>query len=554
MSFSHGDASRPSGGARMARTAGMLALFTLLSRLLGLVRDMGMAWLVGCGPVADALVAALRLPHLLRRLLGEGSLSMTLTAWLVRHDVAHGREDLLPALASGLFRRLVLLLGGLVLLGMLAAPQLLAFLAPALSPEALAEGSRLLRLCLPYVLLAGLAALGMAVLHCREVFWLPALSPVIFNVVVISAMLAGWLAGGTEAVPAALAAGMSAGGLAQWLAQWGYARHAFPATATKRPTAAPSGRELWGCLGRLPLGLLGAAAPQLVMLAAMGLAVGSQIAGLYYAERLLELPLGLIGTCLGMASLPRLSRLAGEKDFAAFQRDMALALRWATLLSLPAAAGLWAVGPCLVDVLLHHGEFDAAGVRQVTLALWAYLPCLPACAVSRCLLAGCNALGDVRLTALSSLLAVVFTLAGGAWLLHSMARDIYFCLPAAAASAALWGQTFWLWRGLRRHLRPLLPAPALLDGRACLRHILAAGAAGAGALAVLRLCGMVCPLQDLLSVMPVLLPGVPAVVALVLSVGAGCCAWGGVLVLLGDADMRMLAHKLRTKLQGDSRS
>ena len=553
MSLSHGNALRPSGGARMARTAGMLALFTLLSRLLGLVRDMGMAWMVGCGPVADALVAALRLPHL-RRLLGEGSLSMTLTVWLVRHDVAQGQGDPLPALASGLFRRLVLVLGGLVLLGMLAAPQLLAFLAPALSPEALAEGSSLLRLCLPYVLLAGMAALGMAVLHCREVFWLPALSPVIFNVVVISAMLAGWLAGGTETVPAALAAGMSAGGLAQWLAQWGYARHVFPATAMERPAAAPSGRELWGCLGRLPLGLLGAAAPQLVMLAAMGLAVGSQIAGLYYAERLLELPLGLIGACLGMASLPRLSRLAGEKDFAAFRRDMALALRWATLLSLPAAAGLWAVGPCLVDVLLHHGEFDATGVRQVTLALWAYLPCLPACAVSRCLLAGCNALGDVRLTALSSLLAVVFTLAGGAWLLHSMARDIYFCLPAAAASAALWGQTVWLWRGLRRRLRPLLPAPALLDGMACLRHVLAAGAAAAGALVVLRLCGMVCPLQELLSVVPVLLPGLPAMAGLALSIGAGCCAWGSALVLLGDADTRMLAHKLRTKLQGDSRS
>ena len=516
MSLSHGDAPRPSGGGRMARTAGMLALFTLFSRLLGLVRDMGMAWLVGCGPVADALVAALRLPHLLRRLLGEGSLSMTLTAWLVRHDVAHGREELLPALASGLLRRLVLALGGLVLLGMLAAPQLLAFLAPALSPEALAEGSRLLRLCLPYVLLAGLAALGMAVLHCREVFWLPALSPVIFNVVVISAMLAGWWAGGTEAVPAALAAGMSAGGLAQWLAQWGYARHVFPAAKAKRPAAVPSGRELWGCLGRLPL--------------------------------------GLIGACLGMASLPRLSRLAGEKDFAAFRQDMALALRWATLLSLPAAAGLWAVGPCLVDVLLHHGEFDATGVRQVTLALWAYLPCLPACAVSRCLLAGCNALGDVRLTALSSLLAVVFTLAGGAWLLHSMARDIYFCLPAAAASAALWGQTLWLWRGLRRRVRPVLPAWALLDGMACLRHVLAAGGAAAGALAVLRLCGMACPLREPLSVVPVVLPGLPAAGALALSIGAGCCAWGGVLILLGDADMRMLAHKLRTKSQGDSRS
>ena len=71
---------------------------------------------------------------------------------------------------------------------------------------------------------------------------------------------------------------------------------------------------------------------------------------------------------------------------------------------------------------------------------------------------------------------------------------------------------------------------------------------------VLRLCGMVCPLQELLSVVPVLLPGLPAMAGLALSIGAGCCAWGSALVLLGDADTRMLAHKLRTKLQGDSRS
>ena len=89
---------------------------------------------------------------------------------------------------------------------------------------------------------------------------------------------------------------------------------------------------------------------------------------------------------------------------------------------------------------------------------------------------------------------------------------------------------------------------------ACLRHVLAAGAAAAGALIVLRLCGMVCPLQELLSVVPVLLPGLPAMAGLALSIGAGCCAWGSALVLLGDAATRMLAHKLRTKLQGDSRS
>ena len=457
-------------------------------------------------------------------------------------------------LAAGLFRRLALVLGALVLLGLPAAPWLLGLLAPALDPGAVAEGARLFRLCLPYVLLAGLAALGMAVLHCREVFWLPALSPVIFNVVVIGSMLAGWLCGGTEAVPAALALGMSAGGLAQWLAQWGYARHVFPSAAPRAVRAAPSGRELWACLGRLPLGLLGAAAPQLVMLAAMGLATGSQIAGLYYAERLLELPLGLIGVCLGMASLPRLSRLAADKDLTAFRQHMALALRWATLLSLPAALGLWAVAPCLVEALLHHGEFDGRGVEQVTLALWAYLPCLPACAVSRCLLAGCNALGAVRLTAFSSLLAVVFTLAGGAGLLHSMGRDISFCLPALAAGAALWVQTCWLWRGLRSRLRAGLAGTCLLDARACLRHALAACAAAAAALWALRLCGRPCPLTEALSGLPALLPGLPVAVALGLAIAAGGLAWAVVLVLLGDADARTLVRRLRGKFQGESRS
>lgn len=550
----HGTAACPPAGGRLARTAGMLALFTLLSRVLGLVRDTGMAWLVGCGPLADALVAALRLPHLLRRLLGEGSLSMTLTAWLVRRDGGRESGALLPALAAALFWRLALALGALVLLGILAAPQLLACLAPALTPDALAGGSRLLRLCLPYVLLAGLAALGMAVLHCREIFWLPALSPLLFNGVVISAMLGGWMLGGTAAVPVALAAGMSLGGLAQWLAQWGYVRRVLPAAAPPDPAAMPSGRELWACLGRLPLGLLGAAAPQLVMLAAMGLAAGSQIAGLYYAERLLELPLGLIGVCLGMASLPRLSRLAGEKDFGTFRRDLALALRWGTLLSLPAAAGLWAVAPCLVEALLHHGQFDAAGVRAVTLALWAYLPCLPACALSRCLLAGCNALGAVRLTAASALLALLFALAGGAGLLHSMARDMNVCLPAAAASAALWLQALCLWRGLRLRLRPYLPGTCLLDRQAVARHALAALAAAAAALVALRLCGMPCPLQGALSAVPVLLPGLPVAVPLALAIAAGCLAWACVLVLCGDADARTLLHRLRAKLQGDSRS
>ena len=572
----------------LARTAALLGGFALFSRLLGLVRDMSMAWLLGAGAAADALVAAMRLPHVLRRLLGEGSLSMTLTASLVRLRQGYGfpnglrldadgaaetsGTEALRLLARAMSLRLGLILLLLTLLGLAAAPWLARMLAPGFSGPELERTVVLLRLCLPYVLAAGMAALGMALLHSMGVFWLPALSPALFNLVMLLAAVAAAL--GLCPPAEALAVGMLCGGLAQWLAQWLAVRRLLPQNAPRthaeaacegrtggQPAAstgdARAEREItagaWRCLALLPGGVLGAAAPQLAMLAAMTLASGlgqGQVAALYYAERLLELPLGLVGVCLGMASLPTLSLLAAEKDFIQFSAQLSTALRLTAMLSLPAAAGLWAVGPQLVAGLLGHGAFDSQAARDTGLALLAYVPGLPAFACNRSLLAACNALGLVRRTAMSALWAVGGTLAAGLVLTRVLGPQHSGMAPALAVSLGLWLQCGLLLRLLQRALPDGPKGPDSNDGdrmrpavskRFCMppwlpgwkdlwRHVLAGGLAGLAAEGLVRFA-------EPLGLWP----------SLCLAITGGVLAWMLCLGILRDPDMALLAGRLRKK-------
>jgi putative peptidoglycan lipid II flippase len=560
-------------GSGIARTAALLGGFALVSRVLGLLRDMSMAWLVGGGAAADALVAAMRLPHVLRRMLGEGSLSMTLTASLVHlerlgHAPAHAsgnatglqRSRSMRMLAQALALRLGLVLALLTVLGMVAAPLLADVLAPGFYGPERQEAIYLLRICLPYTLAAGMAALGMALLHSLGVFWLPAVSPALFNIVILLFAAAAGL-GLLPAAPA-LAVGMLCGGLAQWFAQWLAVRRLLPPVHAGQSAEHPSGQVAlrtraaslaWECLGRLPAGLLGASAPQLAMLAAMSLASSlgrGQVAALYYAERLLELPLGLVGVCLGMASLPTLSRLAAAKDFTLFAEQLRTALRLTLLLILPSAAGLWAVGPRLVEGLLRHGAFGDNAAYETGLALWAYLPGLPAFAVNRSLLAACNALGEVRRTAASAVWAVVATLAVGAALVHSLSGSLGVMAPALAVSLGLWLQCGLLLYILASSLKKNSLGAAAdsstgssagpFAGLACLpgaASVLRQGAAAAATalvawqlLAHLRGCGIW--------------------LELAVAITGGAAAWLLCLLALRDGDALAAARALQIRLRG----
>ncbi|MCL2122582.1 MAG: murein biosynthesis protein MurJ, partial [Desulfovibrionaceae bacterium] len=281
-----------------------------------------MAWLLGGGPLADALALALRLPNMARRLLGEGTLSMSLTAGFSRSvtstDVQPGPDEYarLSRLAAAIGMRLAAVLGCIVLLGEALAQPLMALLTPGLQAEFAAHSAFLLRICLPYVFFAGMAALTMALLHSLRSFLLPSLSPVFFNLTVIA--FAGLAALGLADPALLLALGVLCGGLVQCLSQ-SIALHRLgvdlrhTCSGRLENTAA---RDLRHNLRRLLLSIAGAAAPQLSMLGAAVLAswlpTGS-IAALYYAERILEFPLGLAGTAPGMASLPSLAALAAAQ-------------------------------------------------------------------------------------------------------------------------------------------------------------------------------------------------------------------------------------------------
>ena len=542
--------SPSSSGHSLLRTTALVGTAALFSRVLGFVRDMAMAWLLGNSLAADALVMALRLPHVLRRLLGEGALSMSLTA-----DFVHGGHEgpaappasfsaafstpAAPLPPLGLARavglRLALLLGLAVLLGEVLARPLALLLAPGQMHDLALMDSAvpLLRLCLPYAFTAGMAALGMALLHSMGRFLLPALMPAVFNsIVLIFAALAA-----LDMAPAAwlLALGVCCGGLAQWLAQavalrlWLPSRKDAPGAWTPPPAGAAR-----RCLTRLPGAVLGAAAPQLAMLGGMVVASWlpqGSVAALYYAERLLELPLGVAGAALGIASLPALSRLAAEERHEEFAAAANQALRLSLCVTLPAMTGLLAVGTPLVQTLFARGAFEADAVQATVLALAGYAPGLPAYGLTRPLLAACQARRRVRACAVSGLAAVLAAVAVSAVLALALPTPLMLLAPPLGVSLGLWVQTALLFRCVRSadsDGTANMPAlPVSVDGCGLAQQALAALGTGLAAWAVT-------------------LAPLPAWLCLVLAVPAGAGLYALALHALGNADFAALLAKRKT--------
>lgn len=473
----------------LLRVGALVGLAAIGSRVLGFVRDMGMAWLLGNTPAADALVVALRLPHVLRRLVGEGSLSFTLTADLTRH-AEHGLDA--HAIARAVEWRLALWLGLCLLLAEAAARPLAALLAPGMAHDAslMHESASLLRLCLPYAFTAALTACAMARLHARGHFLLPALTPAVFNVVVLCAigLAASPLAAQADAAlrPAQsalwIAGGVLCGGGMQWLllavAEARVRRNAAPASVQGAPVAKNASdrardrasksasnnastndsvntREARRALARLPAGLLSAGAPQLCMLIAMTAASWlpqGGLAALYYAERLIELPLGAAGAALGIAALPTLAQRAAAQDHAAFARITRASLELSLCLTLPAAAGLLALAEPMVQVLFARGAFDAAAVSATALALCGYAPAVPAFALTRPLLAACQAAQLTRVSAWSGALAIGVTSVGGVLACGLLPSSVALLGPALSVTVALWAQCVFLYGRLSRRL------------------------------------------------------------------------------------------------------
>ena len=407
------DPDRAARGARLAASAGVVGAATLASRLLGLVRDQVLAYRFGAGDAMDAFNVAARIPNLMRDLFAEGAMSAAFVPTFMRRLTQDGRR---PALLLGnqAINALIAATGAVVVAGILFAEPLVRTLAGDYAdvPGKLELAVQLTRILLPVLTLVAVAAAMMGMLNSLDRFFVPALSPAMYNV--------GIIAGGALLVPlmpglgldpiVAVAVGALLGAVGQVALQ-------VPALYAEgfryRPALDPSDRWLRDILRLMGPGTLAGAAVQINLLVNMVLAASEgtgAVSWLSYAFRVMYLPIGLFGVSVAAAAVPLLSRHGAQKDVGGMRDTVSRALRLTLAINLPATVGLMVLGVPIVEVIFERGAFTAADTSATAAALLLYAPGLAGYAAVRIAVPCFYALGSSRTPAAISVAAVTLNI------------------------------------------------------------------------------------------------------------------------------------------------
>ena len=390
----------------LVRAAAVVGSNTMLSRVLGFVRDVAMANVLGAGVVSDAFFVAFKLANFLRRLFAEGAFNAAFVPMVSRALEAGGRADA-RRFAGEAFAGLTLVLVLVVIAAELFMPQLVGVLAGGYGADdpRLPLAVQLSHITFPYILLISLAALLGGMLNAVGRFGAAAFAPVLLNVVLIAALLASpWLPVG----PAhALAWGVAIAGVAQLAFLTRAAARAEMLPTLTRPRWNPRIRRL--ALLVLP-GALGAGVAQVNMLVdlwfASHLPPGAQ-SYLFYADRLNQLPLGVVGIAVGTALLPVLSREVAAGDALQARGTLNRAIQLALLLTLPATAALVLIAQPIVVGLFERGAFDAEASRATAATVQAFAVGLPAYVLVKVMAPAFFAREDTRTPVLVAAAALV---------------------------------------------------------------------------------------------------------------------------------------------------
>ena len=443
----------------LIKSASVVSLLTLVSRITGLVRELLIASAFGASAMTDAFNVAFRIPNLFRRLFAEGAFSQAFVPVLAASREQAGEEAthrLIDRVATALLAVLLLT----CLAGVLGAPWLVMALASGLgqSPDAEAAAVLMTRWMFPYIAFMSLVSLSSGILNTWRRFAVPAATPVLLNLAMIGAAWWGapWLGAQGIAPIFALAGGVMLGGVLQLGVQ-------VPALA--RLGLLPRLKFSWtGCLDawqdagtRRILRLM---APALlgVSVAQISLLINTQIAShlppgsvswLSYADRLMEFPTALLGVALGVVLMPQLSAARAAGDDARYGTLLDTGLRLVLLLALPCAVALLLFAYPLVAVLFHYGAFQGRDVSQTALALMGYGVGLVGLVAIKVLAPGFYANQDTRTPVKIAMAVLVLTqVLNGVlvpWLAHA---GLAWSIGVAALVNAA-----WLWWGLRRQGR-----------------------------------------------------------------------------------------------------
>lgn len=356
---------------QVVRALGSIGAATLASRVLGFVRDMVVALTFGAGGVTDAFVVAFRIPNVLRRLLGEGALSTAVIPVFTEYTVTRSREDFVRMLRAVLAAAL-LVLSLTTAVGLVAAPAILRLIAPGFmgDPAQASLALLLTRVMFPYLILVGLGALAMGVLNTHGRFFAGAIGPAVLNVGMIGTVLL--LASRVEPPILALAVGVLVGGIAQVLVQLPSLRRCGYLVAPSFDLRHPALRRVARLLLPSVFGLAAVQVTILVNTVLASLLPAGSISFLYYADRVMEFPLGIFGVALASASLPAMSRAAASGDGQGIGKTLTFALGLSFYVAVPAAVGLVLFRVPIVRVLFERGEFTAADTVATAQALTGY--------------------------------------------------------------------------------------------------------------------------------------------------------------------------------------
>lgn len=452
----HEDKSAGAGqgvsGLRLMLSTSVVSGMTLLSRILGLVRDIVFARFFGASLVMDAFLVANRIPNMLRRFFAEGAFSQGFVPVMARYREKQSQEEAREFVdaVAGTFGGILFLV---TLIGVIAAPLLVAVVAPGFIGE---DGrfdlaTLMLRFTFPYLFFVSLTAFAGGVLNTYGRFGVPAFTPVILNVVLIAAAI--WLAPLLDEPGMALAYAVLVAGLLQLLFQIPFL---LRIRALPRPKWAIGHAGVRRVMTLMLPAIFGSSVAQINMLLggiiASMLGVG-KISLLYYSDRLMEFPLGLFGIALATVTLPYLSRQYANESHDGFSATIDWSMKLVLLVAVPAALGLIVLAEPLVATIFFGGVFSVDDVRMTALALQAFSVGLVGFSFVKILAPAYFAREDTRTPVRFGLiaLAVNFLLSISlVWYLMRIGYAGTHAGLALAISVAALLNAFLLYRGLRR--------------------------------------------------------------------------------------------------------
>jgi putative peptidoglycan lipid II flippase len=400
------------GGARLTSGARRLSALTMLSRLLGLVREQVFAITLGAGVYSDAFLAAFRIPNLLRDLFAEGALSTAFVPTYIATLRQKSREAAF-ALANRVMSTLTIYLGLVALVGIAFPEPVVRLVATGFSPEKAALCATLVQIMMPFLPTISLAVVAMGALNAERKFTAPGLASSMFNLVAIAGGVAVWLWGPSpEAAVMTWAVLTLGGGLAQLAVQvpslWrlGFRPRLRPDLWLRDPGT----RRIATLMAPATLGVAAVQVNVVINSSFASLISDGALSWLSYAFRLMQLPIGVFGVAVGTTTLTQLSDDAAGADWDRMRETLQRGLRMVLFLTVPSTVGLALLGVPIVRLIYEHGKFSHHATIETARALSGYAIGLVAYAAIKVVAPAFYALGRTRVPLIASVSAVAANL------------------------------------------------------------------------------------------------------------------------------------------------